>query len=178
MKRLTGLFLGAGASYEAGMPLVWDLTAEIKNWLTAEKLRSLNAGWRAQGGGYADQVINDHVSMLEQPTIHYEAMLGYLEVQFRRQRTLSREYHGLYSWLVELVSHLLYYRQVSNSTFLGRSLPFYDGFRALAAANTPLWVFSLNHDVMVEMIAARLSIPHRIQRPSPRRQALLPARRA
>jgi hypothetical protein len=42
MKPLTGLFLGAGASYEAGMPLVWELTAEIRNWLTADKLRELN----------------------------------------------------------------------------------------------------------------------------------------
>ena len=49
MKRLTGLFLGAGASHEAGMPLVWELTAEIKNWLTAEKFASLTSvgGFRA-----------------------------------------------------------------------------------------------------------------------------------
>jgi hypothetical protein len=57
MKRLTGLFLGAGASYEAGMPLVWELTAEIKNWLTADKIRELNACWRIQGGDYSDSVI-------------------------------------------------------------------------------------------------------------------------
>ena len=37
LKHLTGLFLGAGASCEAGMPLVRELTAEIKNWLTAGK---------------------------------------------------------------------------------------------------------------------------------------------
>lgn len=41
MKRLTGLFLDAGASYEAGMPLVWELTAEIKNWLTPPKIQEL-----------------------------------------------------------------------------------------------------------------------------------------
>jgi hypothetical protein len=59
MKRLTGLFLGAGASHEAGMPLVRELTAEIKNWLTAEKIRELNAGWRIQNGGYPDSVVDD-----------------------------------------------------------------------------------------------------------------------
>src|SRR6202167_459972 len=100
MKRRTGLFLGAGASYEAGMPLVWELTAEIKNWLTAEKIRELNAGWRIQGGGYADSVVDDFVSMLERPTVHYEGILGHLETQFRRQRSLQQDYHGLYSWLV------------------------------------------------------------------------------
>jgi hypothetical protein len=40
----TGLFLGAGASFEAGMPLVWDLTAQIKAWLTPENSRLLLAG--------------------------------------------------------------------------------------------------------------------------------------
>jgi hypothetical protein len=159
MKRLTGLFLGAGASFEAGMPLVWELTAEIKNWLTAEKIRELNTGWRIQGGGYSDTVVDDFISILEHPTVHYEGVLGYMEAQFRRQRTLQQEYHGLYSWLVELVYHLLYYRQVNNNAFLNQHLRRYDGIRALAKANTPLWVFSLNHDVMVEAIAARLSIP-------------------
>jgi hypothetical protein len=32
---LTGLFLGAGFSYEVGMPLVWELTSELKETLTA-----------------------------------------------------------------------------------------------------------------------------------------------
>ena len=158
-KRLTGLFFGAGASYEAGMPLLWELTAEIKNWLTPAKIHELNAGWRLQQGGYADQVINDLISMLEQPSVHYEAMLGYLELQFRRQRSLPQHYYGLYSWLVDLVYQLLYYRQIHNKMFFGRHLPYYDGIRALADANLPLWIFSLNHDVMVEAIAARLSIP-------------------
>ncbi|MGI0135298.1 MAG: hypothetical protein ACREBW_10120 [Candidatus Micrarchaeaceae archaeon] len=159
MKRLTGLLLGAGASCEAGMPLLWELTAEIKTWLTAEKIRELNAGWRIQGSGYSDSVVDELVSVLERSDTHYEAVLGHMEAEFRRQRTLQQEYHGLYSWLVELVYQLLYWRQVNNNTFLSRRMPQYDGIRALAETTTPLWVFSLNHDVIVEMIAARLSIP-------------------
>ena len=108
MKKLTGLFFGAGASLQAGMPLLWELTAEIKVWLTPTKLRELNVGWRtSQGTGFADQVINDLVLVLEQPAVHYEAMLGHLELQFRRQRLRPQDYHGLYSWLVELVYQLL-----------------------------------------------------------------------
>jgi hypothetical protein len=140
------------------MPLLWELTAEIKNWLTPKRVRELNAGWRVQSNGYADGIIDDLIMMLERPTVHYEAILGFLELQFRRQRSLPQEYHGLYSWLVELVYHLLYYRQVNNKAFLGRHLKYYDGIRTLAVANAPLWVFSLNHDVTVEAIAARLSI--------------------
>jgi hypothetical protein len=161
MKRLTGLFLGAGASYEAGMPLVWDLNAEIKSWLTAAKLRELNAGWRLQRYfSYSDRVIEDLISILARPDVHYEAALGYMEVQFQRQASsLRQEYHGLYSWLVERVYMLLYYRHVKNSAFFNQRLSRYDGIQALAEANAPLWVFTLNHDVIIELIAARLSIP-------------------
>jgi hypothetical protein len=130
-----------------------------KDWLTTKKLRQLNARWRIQGSGYSDCVVDDLISILERPNVHYEGVLGYMEVQFRRQRSFPQEYHGLYSWLVELVYQLLYYRQVNNHAFLNHHLPRYDGIRALAQANAPLWIFSLNHDVMVEAIAARLSIP-------------------
>jgi hypothetical protein len=159
MKNRTGLFLGAGASYEAGMPLAWDLSAEIRGGLTADKLRELNAGWRLQGTGHCDAVIEDLISVLERPHLHYEAILGWLEVQFRRERTLAQEYHGLYSWLVELVYYHLYFHQVNSQAFLHRTLPLYDGIGALVAENAPLWIFSLNHDVIVEALAARLSIP-------------------
>jgi hypothetical protein len=95
IKKLTGLFFGAGASYEAGMPLLWELTAEIKDWLTPAKLRDLNAGWRLQSSGFADQVIDDLVLMLEQPAVHYEAMLGYV----RKIRPASR-ISSMLSWRI------------------------------------------------------------------------------
>jgi hypothetical protein len=139
------------------MPLAWRLTEEIKGWLTADKLRRLNQEWRRQGGGHPDQVIDDVISMLERPNVHYEALLGYLETQQSRQQNhaLLQEYHGLYSWFVELV----YFRQVNNPVLIGGALRYYEGIRALVDANVPLWVFSLNHDVLVEMMAARWSIP-------------------
>ena len=141
LKPLTGLFLGAGASYEAGMPLVWDLTTQIKNLLTPDRIREFNHARRAAGMGYSAQVIDDLIGMLERPEAHYEAVLGHLEVQFRRQhdRKLAQEYHGLYSWLVEAVSMLLYHCHIGKPDSLKKALRFYDGIRALANANTPLF---------------------------------------
>jgi hypothetical protein len=115
---LTGLFLGAGASYEVGLPLVWELTTELKDWLTPDKLRSLNLGWRAQGGGYPDIVIEDVARTLTIPDLHYESILGYLETQYRRQLQFQREYHGLYAWLVEMVYHILYIRHIKNVSYI------------------------------------------------------------
>lgn len=154
-----GLLLGAGSSCELGMPLVWELTAEIKRWLTVDKVQELNDQWRTQGGGYPDGVIADLVAMLNRTDVHYEAILGHLEAQLRRKTESAQHYHGLYQWLVELVYHLLYYRQVKNDEFLKHNLHFFDGLRQVVNANHQMWIFSLNHDVLIEMLAARLSIP-------------------
>ncbi len=158
-KALTGLFLGAGASYELAMPLVWELTAEIKDWLTPEKLRSLNQGWRSQGNGFSDTVINDLAAVLTIDNLHYESVLGHLETQFKRHHNASQEYHGLYSWLVALVYQLLFVRHTHNIQYIDQRLHYYEGMRVLSSQNSPLWIFSLNHDLIIEVIAARFSIP-------------------
>lgn len=159
LKKSCGLLIGAGASYELGMPLVWELTTELKNWLTSEKLRGFNAGWREQGGGHSDEVIEDFVSVLERYNLQYEALLGYLEIQWRRQRSFAQHYHALYSWLVQIIYHQLYARQINNADYLARHLPMFDGIKSLTDDGKTLRIFSLNHDVMIEAIAARLGIP-------------------
>ncbi|HEV2174984.1 MAG TPA: hypothetical protein VGR71_15530, partial [Nitrospira sp.] len=141
------------------MPLTWELTAEIKDWLTPEKLRALTEGWRTQGTGLSDEVIDDLIRVLIRDDLHYEDILGHLETQFRRQQSRPHEYHSLYSWLVELVYHLLYYRQVNNDALFERQLPYYKGLATVAERNRPLWVFTLNHDLLIEAIAAQYSIP-------------------
>lgn len=156
---LTGLFLGAGASYEAGMPLVSGLTTEIKNWLTGEKLRSLNDSWRSLGGGYHEETINDFAAVLSRPDLHYENLLGHLEIQYRRRLPRSDEFHALYSWLVEIVYHLLYFRHINNIDLIKSSLSNYKGLSNLAHQNNPLWVFSINHDLVIESLAIQLGIP-------------------
>lgn len=143
------------------MPLASELTEEIKAWLTPRKLEALNASWRLQGGGYSDDVIEDLGNVLRLPELRYEDVLGYLETQFNRQlnSSVGRESYGLYSWLVELLSHFLYLRHINNEKYWRPSLRFLEGIVALASRNAPLWVFSLNHDVVVECLAALYAVP-------------------
>ncbi|WP_296617260.1 hypothetical protein [Sphingomonas sp.] len=159
MRKLTGLFLGAGASYEAGMPLVWELTAELKGTLLPDRVREENGRARARGLGFHEAVVEDFLNVLQNDTMHYEAVLGYLEAQFIRKREFTQDYRAAYSWIVSCVYGMLYNRLINQKSYLERFLPFYDGTARLAAANTPLWIFSLNHDVIVEAIAARLKLP-------------------
>ena len=134
------------------MPLVWDLTTKLKTWLTPEKLRSFNESWRSQGGGYSDAVIDDFVGILSRSDLHYENVLGYLETQFMRRS----EYHHLYAWLVQMVYFILYYRHINNADYLRRNLKYFSGLSAFADANKPLWIFSLNHDLIIECLATTM----------------------
>ena len=153
---LTGLFLGAGASYEVGMPLISGLTRELTNWLTPEKLKSLNQTWRAGRLGFSDAIIDDVTSVLTRSDQHYESMLGYLETQYMRRHATSESYHQLYSWLVEMVYWLLYSRHLNNIDYIENRLEYYAGLSELTERNRPLWVFSLNHDLLVECLAWRI----------------------
>lgn len=103
---LTGLLLGAGASYEVGMPLAARISRDLGSWLTPAKLRCFNAHWRSAGAGCPDAVIDDLANVLVQPNMHYEAILGYLETQSGRHqmREFHQGYHGLHAWLVEMVT--------------------------------------------------------------------------
>jgi hypothetical protein len=54
---MRGLFLGAGASYDFGLPLVWEFTSVIRNYLTQEKLLKINARRKSFGNPWSDDVV-------------------------------------------------------------------------------------------------------------------------
>ena len=91
--------------------------------------------------------------------MNYEDIVGYLEVQ--RERIIERpdEYHGLLAFLSEIVYFLLKERHVLNGDLIARNIKYLDGIKEFVVANRPLWVFSLNHDLIVECFAAHTGTP-------------------
>ena len=158
---LTGLLLGAGASYDLGMPLVKDLTQDLKSWLTSEKLRILNRHWRQSGPGfdYPDDVIATFASVLDRKDMHYESILGFLHVQGRRRPCEAHHYNGLYMFLSDIVYALLQERHLRNVKYIERTVRYLDGVKSLVEDNAPLWIFSLNHDLIIECFALDVGIP-------------------
>ena len=158
---LTGLLLGAGASYDLGMPLLSELTDELKSWLTPDKLRYLNRHWRRGGSefAYPDDVIEDVATVLQREDMHYEAILGHLQVQSQRQSDESQSYSGLYMFLSDITYALLQERHLLNTNYIERNIRYLDGIKRLAERNNPLWIFSLNHDLIIECFAADAGIP-------------------
>ena len=142
------------------MPLRAELNAELLAWLGPDSLRRLNATWRARGFGHPDDVIDDVAARLGPESFDYEALLAHLEAQYLEdaREGHARAYHGLYAWLAQLVYQMLYRRQVERRDSYREGLQYFEGLTHLANANQPLWIFSLNHDVLVECIAALFGI--------------------
>lgn len=155
------LFLGAGFSSDFGQPLVTELTNEFRTFLTPSKLITLNQGWKKQGGGYSQKTIDKVIEILQHDKLNYENIIGALEVYGMRHqnRIIQQELHGLRQWVLELIYLLLYYRHVNNAAYLKTSIQLHRGFKSLIQDSEPLWVFTLNHDLIIELIAAEFSIP-------------------
>ena len=90
-------------------------------------------------------------------------MLGYLETLFRRPRRdeaqLNDAYHGLYLFLVEIIYILLQQRHILNIDLIERNIQYLEGISALARENKPLWIFSLNHDLIIECLMVHANLP-------------------
>jgi hypothetical protein len=142
------------------MPLRADVNAEILAWLTPAALRRLNATWRARGYGHPDPIIDELAEFLDRPDFDYENLLAHLEAQYLgdAREGFARAYHGLYAWLAQVVSQVLFRRQVQNRDTFREGLQYYQGLAHLARRHRPLWIFSQNHDVLIECIAALFGI--------------------
>lgn len=158
---MKALFIGAGATYDCGMPLVWELTAEIRRWLTPVKIISFNENWKSQGGGWHNDVVSLLVSLLENKNLHYENIIGAIEVECSREQDQSKRqsYYAMLGFLLQAVYGLLMERQVKNTHYALAALEDFSSIKEMARNNKPLWVFSLNHDCIIEMLALKCGIP-------------------
>lgn len=158
---MQALFLGAGASFDCGLPLTWELTAEIQRWLTPERLEAYNAGWEAQGARWNEAVIARVNELVADDDQHYEQILAVLahEAQTAPYDFLQRDYRSAYCFYAQTVYAFLLERQAKNFSFASVVLEDYSSIKNLLELNRPLWIFSTNQDVVVELLAARLGVP-------------------
>lgn len=84
---MQGLFLGAGASYELGMPLVWELTRILKRDHVPETLRKMQH-YQSAGSAthWSEESVELLISLLSDNDLHYEAVIGAIEVEAQRRR--------------------------------------------------------------------------------------------
>ena len=150
---MLGLFLGAGASYEIGMPLVTEFSNEIRqNVLRRLETRLFNF----------DKIPNLKTTLetlLRDEKYNYEEVLGELEKNYYKEREYQQEVWGVINQFIECIQLLLLEDQKNTLDFFHRKIKDYSGITALAKNNSPLHVFSLNHDIVFEEICSYHKIP-------------------
>lgn len=155
----TAWLLGAGFSWEFGMPLVWELTDEIRRLLTPEAVRRQIAS-AAPGHGYPQALVEEFLTVLGRSELHYEQIIGWLQTEsLTRGRTADHQHlHRLTGALQDVVCRVLLANHKKYAATFPLALPWFAGLDDHLPAEEPLWIFSLNHDVYVEMIGADLGI--------------------
>ena len=82
-------------------------------------------------------------------------------VSTRRQQAFAEQYDGMYKRMVELIYLLLYHRQVGSLPYIIGGFPPFEGLAGLVCQSSPVWTFSLNHDLIFQLLAAHCNIPLR-----------------
>ena len=67
----------------------------------------------------------------------------------------------MYKRMVELVYLLLYHRHIGSLPYIIGGFPPFKGLARLVRQSSPVWTFSLSHDLMFQLIAAHCDIPLR-----------------
>lgn len=163
-ERRTALLVGAGFSIDMGMPLVKGLTQDLFGPLTIDKLNEINSrSTTGPGDHFPQDVLDEFAPILARstndPSFHYEKVLGWLQERSFTGGAGKKDFYHLYQWLVEQVSYRLGDRHIDNGRHMKASTHRYGGLVKLAKRNNPLWIFSLNHDLCVEMISGQFGIP-------------------
>lgn len=156
----TCFFIGAGFSKEFGMPLSIELSKLLLGWLTPEKLINLNQKWSLDDLGYPNDLITEVCELLETLDMNYEKLIGNLQqkVIITRNNDKKHAYWVFTNYSIELISLLLIERHINNENYFKKSIPYYRGLKFFSEMCQPLWIFSLNQDLVIEMLSDELNI--------------------
>lgn len=152
---MKGLFLGAGASVECGMPLVWAFTETLSNNILSRLDIDLFNFHGDEG------VKKRFTSIFRSKTMHYEEMVKSLE-DWKLETPTNKEIQivdGLIKQVIECIQLLLL--EIQEKCLPKMKLVFenYFGLEALLEKQGKVEIFSLNHDLIIEELCAYYNLP-------------------
>ena len=152
MSKGKGFLLGAGASYELGLPLVDELTIEFKTAITRL--------WDSPYYKMPQEIETILLPLFENKSLNYEDIIGRIEVEIQRNRNkdLYQEWYAVLHRFLEVIYYLLFERHERNQQYIQERLNLLQPINNYCK-EAPLWIFSLNHDILIEMVANHFSIP-------------------
>lgn len=166
-----GLLLGAGFSYDLGMPLIKELTEvflALFNPINAKNITPILASKNPFGNNRPinAKAITEVFDLL----LHYKANQGNNYEDFlstlqdlgkgeRRTQSDRDSYHYLFGVFYEIIHNVLsVYQVVSYDILYKHNMQYFSQLPNLLS-DDETWIFTLNHDLYLECIAIDLKIP-------------------
>jgi len=163
--------LGAGFSYDFGMPLSKDLTKVFFSLFNEKNIQSL-AQILASNNPYGTQrpiskeALIDGLQLLlkdkKNEEINYEKTLSEIQElaeNYNKTQEEKDSYHYLFGIFYEIIHTLLsIYQEESFQLLYLRNKSCYSNFSKMLS-DRETWIFSLNHDLFLEALALDFNIP-------------------
>lgn len=140
-----GFLFGAGASFQAGYPLMTTLTRQVVNELTTAERADLKVVLDATGQSYDDVTAAPNIEEIADLTIAHALNTGDIR------------YINLERRLRDLIVQMLLSVRSPNFDYHVR---FFQGLkRRTFGLPSTVWIFTTNYDVVLETAAARAGVP-------------------
>jgi len=164
------LLLGAGFSYELGMPLAFDLTKDFYSKFSPfTMLQLINILKQNEPYGKdrpIDKDILDNIGILysqyNKSGINYEKMIlefESLKGQNRTKISISDTYHYYIGVIQYLLSQILWQHQEKKYGLFQEFQYLYNGLSDFLSDEDEVYVFTLNHDICFEMLCLDMGLP-------------------
>lgn len=165
------LLLGAGFSFDLGMPLVNTLTQDFFHFLTPERMEKYIKSWKLAEPYGADRPLNPksmdevfeiYLKHRSNSESNYENFLK--EIQDRYHELGAKQdhkdtMHFAFGRFLEILFHMFWMYQSNNFAIYMLNKRFYDSFFDLMGNNKELWGLTLNHDLLIEFLCLDNRIP-------------------
>ncbi len=139
-----GFLFGAGASFQAGYPLMTTLTRQVVAELTTTERTDLTAVLNAAGQTYDDATATPNIEEIADLTIAHALNTG------------DTRYTNLERRLRDLIVHMLL--SVTSPNF-DHHVRFFQGLkRRTFGLPSTVWIFTTNYDVLLETAAAMAGV--------------------
>ena len=165
MKR--ALLLGAGFSYDLGMPLSAEFSSAFFEYLSPPRRSAMSRILKSNqpfGNDHPiDKAAIDEGLAKVRDFEHgdYEAFLSAIESPTIApgNQPARDSYHYLSAVFYDIVYYLLYlWQKRTFQEFYKKNQSLYGGLRNFIS-DEPTWIFTLNHDLCIEFLAADFGIP-------------------
>lgn len=164
------LLLGAGFSFDFGMPLSFELTELFLDPFTKSATRGLAknlaandpfAAGRPINRAAIDEALGLVLEFKRDGGSNYEDLLTQVQDlgdSGGKSQSDRDTYHYVFHVLYDLVYAILYAYQLEAFKLFKLNQPYFGALRNLLS-DVPTWAFSLNHDLMLESLAIDEGIP-------------------